>query len=144
VPTRSEIIGFLRGRSALLGRWFGDREPGLPAFWWREHLDELEAPIPMVLWCPACGTQHIDSPSEGWDNPPHRSHLCGSCGCIWRPADVATVGVEATATRGSADNWPAIVAASLEGEEIPPTVRVAPPDWLDTIVKNGIIPLDGQ
>src|SRR5574340_600312 len=26
---------------------------------------------------------------KGWDNPPHRSHLCHGCGHIWRPADVA-------------------------------------------------------
>lgn len=63
-------------------------------------------PIPMVLHCPSCGTQHIDAPSEGWDNPPHRSHLCDFCGCIWRPADVPTVGVAATETRSEADTWP--------------------------------------
>lgn len=63
-------------------------------------------PIPMVLHCPACGAQHIDQATEDWPNPPHRSHLCGSCGCIWRPADVATVGVERVATTSVCDNWP--------------------------------------
>jgi len=62
--------------------------------------------IPMVLHCPSCGLQHIDAPSPGWDNPPHRSHLCHGCGTIWRPADVPTVGVEAIQTRGVADTWP--------------------------------------
>jgi hypothetical protein len=77
-------------------------------------------PIPMVLYCPACGVQHIDAPEwtverrpgpgdraihAAWTNPPHRSHLCGSCGCIWRPADVATTGVEAIQTRGKADTF---------------------------------------
>ncbi|WP_186126417.1 hypothetical protein [Burkholderia gladioli] len=73
-------------------------------------------PIPMLLFCPRCGTQHIDAPedaecdgevvhSAGWSNPPHRSHLCHACDCIWRPADVATVGVEAIETRGKADTW---------------------------------------
>ncbi len=81
------------------------------------------APIPMVLHCPACGVQHIDKP-EGqfhpgmtadeslaqndasglWSNPPHRSHLCQSCGHIWRPADVATTGIERIQTRGKADS----------------------------------------
>lgn len=71
--------------------------------------DRPIAPIPMVLYCPNCGLKHVDAPSEGWDNPPHRSHLCryedGGCGGIWRPADVPTVGVEAIETRGQADNW---------------------------------------
>ncbi|WP_186191011.1 hypothetical protein [Burkholderia gladioli] len=76
------------------------------------------APIPMLLFCPRCGTQHIDAEEwaddphdieQGrmrvWSNPPHRSHLCHKCGCIWRPADVATVGVEAIETSGKADTW---------------------------------------
>lgn len=65
-------------------------------------------PIPMVLHCPTCGLQHVDAPAPaiGWFNPPHRSHQCGGCGTIWRPADVPTVGVEKTATRGAADTWP--------------------------------------
>jgi len=64
-----------------------------------------DAPIPMLLWCPKCNEQHIDAPSEGWDNPPHRSHLCHACGCIWRPADVATTGVADIKTAGDADTW---------------------------------------
>lgn len=58
----------------------------------------VPAPIPMILFCPECGFQHVDraSPPDHeirWTNPPHRSHLCEECGHIWRPADVATVGV---------------------------------------------------
>lgn len=69
-------------------------------------------PIAMVLHCPQCHKQHIDgieardTQSMGWDNPPHRSHLCRHCGCVWRPADVPTTGVEAVATRGKNDTWP--------------------------------------
>jgi len=59
----------------------------------------------MLLWCPKCNAQHIDEPSEGWDNPPHRSHLCHDCGCIWRPADVPTNGVKDIKTAGDADTW---------------------------------------
>jgi len=86
-------------------------------------------PIDMILYCPSCGVQHVDKP-EGqfypghtaeesaavnkdhglWDNPPHRSHLCHSCGCIWRPADVPTNGVESIKTEGKADTWPAQAA----------------------------------
>lgn len=74
-------------------------------------------PIDMVLFCPNCGKQHIDAPDWmpvasktefaplKWDNPPHRSHLCHSCGTIWRPADVPTNGVEHTQTKGKADTW---------------------------------------
>ncbi|WP_322055670.1 Lar family restriction alleviation protein [Burkholderia cenocepacia] len=82
-------------------------------------------PIDMLLFCPKCGVQHVDAPetepgrliSSGpnagravapkttWSNPPHRSHLCAKCGCIWRPADVPTNGVAAIETRGKADTW---------------------------------------
>lgn len=66
-----------------------------------------EKPIPMILHCPKCKEQHIDEPSEEWDNPPHRSHACQTpgCGCIWRPADVATTGVLSITTKGKSDNW---------------------------------------
>lgn len=93
-----------------------------------------ETPIDMVLYCPACGTQHIDKDNcdeirimaaelgidrEGdraysdwleeneWTNPPHRSHLCHNpkCKTIWRPADVPTNGVATIGTKGKADSW---------------------------------------
>lgn len=89
-------------------------------------------PVDMLLFCPECKTQHIDAPSPcdmgmgcteygacyaaahgepdrctAWTNPPHRSHLCHKCGCVWRPADVPTNGVAAIATRGKADTWDA-------------------------------------
>lgn len=65
------------------------------------------APIPILLFCPECGEQHIDAPEPeaGWTNPPHKSHTCHGCGIIWRPADIATVGVAAIKTRGRADTW---------------------------------------
>ncbi len=74
--------------------------------------ERTDAPINIVLHCPTCGLQHIDEPvgewdGEPWTNPPHRSHLCHGCGCIWRPADIATTGIAAVETRGKADNWPA-------------------------------------
>ncbi|MWA18073.1 hypothetical protein [Burkholderia pseudomallei] len=81
------------------------------------------APIPMLLFCPKCGEQHIDAPEPAdadidvdgtvitatseWANPPHRSHLCHACGIVWRPADVATVGVQSIETHGKADTWSA-------------------------------------
>lgn len=63
--------------------------------------------VDMILFCPVCHVQHIDAPDDsnvGWSNPPHRSHLCHECGYIWRPADVATNGVRAIKTKGSADS----------------------------------------
>lgn len=85
------------------------------------------APIDMVLFCPRCGTQHVDAPEDEttfrhrmevfslvaepqdhfpsrWTNPPHKSHLCHNCGAVWRPADAATNGVAQIATRGKNDN----------------------------------------
>lgn len=66
------------------------------------------APVDMVLFCPECGTQHVDAPEpeKDWDNPPHRSHLCAWCKCVWRPADIPTNGVATVQTRGSKDSWP--------------------------------------
>lgn len=65
-------------------------------------------PIDMLLYCPNCGAQHVDKPEpdRGWDNRPHRSHLCRHCGLVWRPADVATNGVPAIRTRGTNDTDP--------------------------------------
>lgn len=71
------------------------------------RLSALSNPIPMVLHCPACGTQHIDAPEpeKGWDNPPHKSHLCHGCGAIWRPAGVPTTGVASLDRLGEHDTW---------------------------------------
>jgi predicted RNA-binding Zn-ribbon protein involved in translation (DUF1610 family) len=82
-------------------------------------------PVPMILFCPACGNQHVDREEDHkpdclssrigpvpdathctcdrWANPPHRSHLCAGCGHIWRPSDVRTVGVAEISTKGSQD-----------------------------------------
>jgi hypothetical protein len=77
----------------------------------REELEQLRKPIPMILHCPNCKTQHVDAPEPetGWNNPPHKSHKCrpqdGGCGTVWRPADVPTVGVKSINSRGDADTW---------------------------------------
>lgn len=64
--------------------------------------------LPMILRCPKCNFQHIDKPEphSGWTNPPHKSHLCKACMCVWRPADVHTTGVAAIESRGKDDNYP--------------------------------------
>lgn len=53
---------------------------------------ERKKPIPMRLRCPTCNALHID---EGeFATKPHHTHTCQSCGETWRPAIVATVGVQ--------------------------------------------------
>jgi hypothetical protein len=49
----------------------------------------LRAPIPMLMYCPRCGVQHVDKPSDdgSWTNPPHYTHTCQSCGARWRWCD---------------------------------------------------------
>lgn len=85
-PTEALLLAHVRGRT--------------------EGLAEARSkPIDMVLHCPGCGVQHIDSPypAKGWTNPPHRSHLCHGCGLVWRPADIPTNGVQAVRTTGKED-----------------------------------------
>lgn len=48
-------------------------------------------PIPMRLTCPECGELHIDAGE--FAVRPHHTHACQSCGMVWRPAVVPTVGV---------------------------------------------------
>lgn len=47
--------------------------------------------IPMLLWCPACGTRHVDI--GVFATRVHHTHACQNCGVVWRPALVPTVGV---------------------------------------------------
>lgn len=49
-------------------------------------------PVPMRLHCPECHRLHVD---EGvWATKVHHTHSCQYCGMTWRPAVVATVGVQ--------------------------------------------------
>ena len=80
--------------------------------------------VDMILFCPACGMQHIDAPGDleqpphpdgphescvgTWTNPPHRSHLCHGCGHIWRPSDTHTNGVAEIRSKGVNDSTPPI------------------------------------
>ena len=51
----------------------------------------MTAPVPMFLFC-VCGTRHIDRGE--FATKPHHTHACQHCGMVWRPAIVATVGVQ--------------------------------------------------
>lgn len=66
----------------------------------RKQIAELCQPIPMIICCPKCGLQHIDTDDEtgNWaTSRHHRKHLCkpddGGCGHVWMVAGVPTVGV---------------------------------------------------
>lgn len=49
-------------------------------------------PVPMLLWCPACGARHVD---EGeFAIRVHHTHACQECGMVWRPCVAATSGVQ--------------------------------------------------
>ena len=52
----------------------------------------MAEPIPMLLTCPSCNARHIDA--DEFATKPHHTHACQSCGMVWRPALVATVGVQ--------------------------------------------------
>ena len=54
--------------------------------------NEEGAPIPMLLTCPSCGERHIDRGE--FATRIHHTHACQHCGLCWRPAVVATVGVQ--------------------------------------------------
>ena len=55
-------------------------------------LDKAETPVPMLLWCPACGQRHVDAGE--FATKPHHTHACQHCGMVWRPALGPTVGVQ--------------------------------------------------
>jgi hypothetical protein len=85
----------------------------------------------MILFCPACGVQHIDEVRNGvWENPPHRSHLCYGCGHIWRPADVPTNGVAAIKTVGKADS-PRALPTSAAPQSAEGVQALSAPDELN-------------
>lgn len=54
--------------------------------------DVVQEPIPMILFCPECGTRHVDKYT--YATKPHHTHACQTCGFVWRPAIVSTVGVQ--------------------------------------------------
>lgn len=54
--------------------------------------DTLADPIPMLLFCPWCRARHVDA--NVFATKPHHTHACQTCGGVWRPAVVPTVGVQ--------------------------------------------------
>ena len=41
----------------------------------------LKLIIPVALWCPYCGTRHVDETRKGerWGRRAHRTHRCQNC-----------------------------------------------------------------
>jgi len=58
----------------------------------RRIAQTLSAPVPMIIHCPMCAGRHIDMGE--FETKPHSTHACQHCGFVWRPALVATVGVQ--------------------------------------------------
>lgn len=107
--TKTDRLALLRGWAVALQQErnsIGDTLAAYAYSWEAERREAQHetAPIDMILNCPACLQQHIDQPEPGWDNRPHKSHLCHHCDFIWRPADVPTNGVAAIKTRGKNDH----------------------------------------
>ena len=55
-------------------------------------LTETPAPVPIILSFPQCHARHIDRGEFATKH--HHTHSCQACGACWRPAVVATVGVQ--------------------------------------------------
>lgn len=117
--------------SAYRSEW--NTRPSLPP---TERDEGMVERVAMLLFCPKCGLQHVDAPDErtpGWTNPPHKSHLCHGCGCIWRPADVPTDGVLNIETSGKADNWVRAPKAARAAISAIPDMRVVDPALVEAL-----------
>ena len=79
-----------------LGREIGNATTWANLLGWirdaRRAAEVNAAPIPMRLTCPSCGELHLDVGE--FATKPHHTHACQACGMVWRPAVVATVGVQ--------------------------------------------------
>jgi rubredoxin len=88
----------------------------------------MSEPIPMLLWCPECGDRHIDMGE--FATKVHHTHACQSCGMVWRPAVVPTVGV--TWLPGFKNDTKAAMKSEPEYQ--------AQLKWARDVVSNVIIP----
>lgn len=80
-----------RVEAAFRLRGYGDTK-SLGASSFLDDVIEIvrSVPVPMRLHCPECRMLHID---VEFATKPHHTHACQSCGNVWRPAIVPTVGV---------------------------------------------------
>lgn len=94
--TADELASELKGARLASGAKDGERlSTAIVSFGERVRAQAFkeasEKPVPMLLWCPQCSARHYD---EGeFETKVHHTHACQTCGHVWRPALVATVGV---------------------------------------------------
>lgn len=69
-----------------------DPEPPTHCFVCEHDLCQCPKPVPVVIKCPECWTQHIDE-GEWATTRLHKTHECQECLHQWRPFDYHTVGV---------------------------------------------------
>jgi len=113
--------GYADGRTDLAARVL-EILGGGPLFAWVHRLNRAmrktdAAPIPMLLWCPLCRTKHVDV--GAFATKAHKDHACQNlaCGLVWRPAKVATVGVDCLP--GYKDEAPQAAVPMLDGKTTP-------------------------
>lgn len=82
-------------------KWRGDENSRCPM---RHNQTVDPEPIPMILHCPDCRARHVDNGL--FAVKPHHTHACQSCGMVWRPAIVPTVGVKFLPGFKDANNVP--------------------------------------
>jgi hypothetical protein len=78
-------------------------------------MGDEQTPIPMLIWCPLCGSRHIDRGEYATKS--HATHACQRCGLCFRPAIVPTVGVQFLPGFKDPTEWPKddpSVTAALE------------------------------
>lgn len=105
-PVREAVMQALGAVSACwsnlagAGRFDADRANAIGAelvalleakLWIRTGSTAGAEAVPMRLHCPECHELHLDVGE--YATKVHTSHACQSCGHVWRPAVVATVGV---------------------------------------------------
>ncbi len=83
-PDSQEVVNAVRNQSHELQLYKSELE--------RLKRIYAAAPIPMRLTCPECGELHVDVGE--FATKVHHTHSCQACGLTWRPAVVATVGVQ--------------------------------------------------
>jgi hypothetical protein len=89
-PPKCEAPSPLGGTPCILARDHDGAHKSTPGQngWWIE----TPAPVEMILSCPMCHTRHVDR--GVFATKVHHTHACQGCGHCWRPAVVATVGVQ--------------------------------------------------
>ena len=91
LPQLIAEVGRLRAENAQLGQAVLDGSRSYLQGY-RAACHAAQQPIPMILHCPDCRARHVDAGE--FATKVHHTHSCQSCGLTWRPAVVATVGVQ--------------------------------------------------